>query len=68
MVMTGQVLADQIQAFETAHPGAAVEIRTKADSGAGGHCRIAYGWLVLVRLYQMIAFWLRRCSGTNLPM
>jgi ABC-type glycerol-3-phosphate transport system substrate-binding protein len=32
----GQVLADQIQAFETAHPGAAVEIRTKADSGTGG--------------------------------
>jgi len=32
----GQVLADQIQAFETAHPGAAVEIRTKADAGTGG--------------------------------
>jgi len=32
----GQVLADQIQVFETAHPGTAVEIRTKADSGVGG--------------------------------
>ena len=32
----GQLLAEQIQAFETAHPGAAVEIRTKADSGTGG--------------------------------
>ena len=27
-----------------------------ADSGAGGHCRIAYEWRVPVRLYQMIAF------------
>jgi ABC-type glycerol-3-phosphate transport system substrate-binding protein len=32
----GQLLAEQIQAFETAHPGAAVEIRTKAASGTGG--------------------------------
>jgi ABC-type glycerol-3-phosphate transport system substrate-binding protein len=32
----GQLLAGQIQAFETAHPGAAVEIRTKATSGTGG--------------------------------
>src|SRR5579859_2129734 len=33
---SGQLLSDQIQAFETAHPGTAVEIRTKAASGAGG--------------------------------
>jgi ABC-type glycerol-3-phosphate transport system substrate-binding protein len=32
----GQLLARQIQDFETAHPGTAVEIRTKADSGTGG--------------------------------
>jgi ABC-type glycerol-3-phosphate transport system substrate-binding protein len=32
----GQLLAEQIQAFETAHLGTAVEIRTKADSGTGG--------------------------------
>ena len=33
---SGQLLSVQIQAFETAHPGAAVEIRTKAASGPGG--------------------------------
>src|SRR5262245_36594733 len=32
----GQLLAEQIQAFESAHPGTAVEIRTKADGGTGG--------------------------------
>jgi len=32
----GRVLAAQLQAFEQAHPGIAVEIRTKAAGGVGG--------------------------------
>jgi ABC-type glycerol-3-phosphate transport system substrate-binding protein len=32
----GQLLAGQIQAFENSHPGTAVVIRTKADTGLGG--------------------------------
>jgi ABC-type glycerol-3-phosphate transport system substrate-binding protein len=32
----GRLLAEQIQAFENAYPGTAVEIRTKAPSGPGG--------------------------------
>ncbi|MEP7355865.1 MAG: extracellular solute-binding protein [Anaerolineales bacterium] len=32
----GRLLAEQIQAFESAFPGTAVEIRTKAASGGGG--------------------------------
>jgi ABC-type glycerol-3-phosphate transport system substrate-binding protein len=32
----GSVLAAQLQAFEQAHPGLAVEIRTKAAGGVGG--------------------------------
>ena len=32
----GRVLAAQLQAFEQAHPGSVVEIRTKAASGVGG--------------------------------
>ncbi len=32
----GRVLAEQLQAFEQAHPGSVVEIRTKAASGVGG--------------------------------
>ena len=32
----GRLLAEQIQAFENAYPGTAVEIRTKAASGQGG--------------------------------
>ncbi len=32
----GRLLAEQIQAFENAFPGTAVEIRTKAPSGPGG--------------------------------
>ena len=32
----GRLLAEQIQAFENAFPGTAVEIRSKADSGPGG--------------------------------
>ena len=33
---SGRLLAEQIQAFENAFPGTAVEIRTKATSGQGG--------------------------------
>src|SRR5690349_8300572 len=32
----GRVLAAQLQAFELAHPGLAVEVRTKAAGGVGG--------------------------------
>jgi maltose-binding protein MalE len=32
----GSVLAAQLQAFEQAHPGSAVELRTKAATGVGG--------------------------------
>jgi ABC-type glycerol-3-phosphate transport system substrate-binding protein len=33
---SGRVLADQISAFEDAHPGVAVDVRLKAASGPGG--------------------------------